>query len=210
MDTIIIWCIVAIVAIYFALQVRKKNPANGPEWQILYSVGLPKTPTKSGKWWKIVGPARPGHLNYVPWYKPFKVSLGQTIRVVLKVTGAYTPVDGYEGQIATTALMFNRRGDRPNEAVDAAGTGPGPYNTWRLYSKVRPELKEGLVEFDVKVDAANLGAVMGGIITDDDVQANISDLESINLVFGGGSGAGHGAVQMIPGSSIELVELYII
>lgn len=208
MDTIIIWCIVAIIAIYFALQVRKKNPANGPDWQILYSAGVPNTPTKKGKWWKIDGPKVGGHLNYVPWYKPFKVMPGQTVVAVLRVTGAYQPVDGNPGAKPTVALMFNRKGDKPNGAVDDNG-GPGEYNTYRLFSKQRGVLTEGLVEFSVKLDTTGLGPVVKGPLTEDDIATTLRELESLNVVFGGGTGAGHGIVETIP-SSIELVELYVV
>ena len=192
-DTITIVAALAIVGILAFIWMHRP-------WQILYSPGMPKSPTKSGKWWYFDFPsATKAHVDYVMWLRPPTLSLGKTLYAKFTITGGGFIPQQFPTFPALVTLLIQRKGDN--------GSAVGKYANYRMYSSATQKLEAGTYELAVSLDA-NL---WGGVYNSSDPAAfldTISNVQSIGVVFGSDGGRGHGVYATQP-SRFTLIDIGI-
>ncbi len=170
----------------------------GPEWQFLYSKGMPASPTMTATGWRFDFPTNPGNnVNRVSWSKPPSLFGKREVRMRFAVTGGgFTPWEA-PGSQANVSLMIQRKGDDMSAA--------GAYEAYRQFSSEAIPLAAGIFELVVPLDADHWGGVMG---SHDGLQAALEHMESLSVIFGYDGGRAHGVFALQP-STFELLEINV-
>ena len=168
-----------------------------------HSVGMPERPTLQGNGWVIDFPTvGTKHVHYVQNFNPPSLKGAKEIVMTYKVTGSnFCTKDFGSNRTATVGIQFQRKGDD--------WSASGKYESYRWYSKVLPELKEGMFTLTVPLEVSSWVNVYGKSTDLSGFQGAINDLENIAVVFGHRSGAGHGVYATEP-STFTLVSLQVL
>lgn len=197
---VVILCVLAALAIAFALRSKGKSKGGSPKrgWRITYSPGMPGQPTPRGAGWAFSFPTIPtAHVHYVQRFDPPQLQAGAVLVARFRVTGgAFVPQESPTSP-ATVSLIIQRKGDD--------WSAVGKMASYRWYSGVMTELVAGEHTLSVPIDAQSFGDVYGGHDAAAFAEA-LANVESIGLVFGSAGGRGHGVYAQVP-SRFELISM---
>lgn len=174
---------------FLKLRKKKAPTKSATPWSITQGRDVPTSPTMVGNGWYIDVPASPGYLAYVAWVDQPKLSPGQTIRMTYRVEGGPLIATEYPASPADCGLMIQRLGD--------SLSARGKYAGYRWFNRQHLPLTEGEHSVTVRLDEAEWGPVMS------DPQAAsfaecLENVDTLNIVFGGAGGRGHGVYAAEP------------
>ena len=176
------------VAAFLGFALLKKRKATRPTkastpWVISQGRNVPPAPTMQGNGWHIDLPPAPGYVAYVSWIDQPLLREGQALTIRYRVEGGPIIATEYPDSPADAGLMVQRRGDNL--------TARGKYAGYRWFCHQHFPLTEGEHEFTIPLTVEHWGPVMS-----DPQAASFSDClreaDSLNVVFGGAGGRGHG------------------
>lgn len=160
-----------------------------------YTEGMPARPTPQGAGWTFTFPAN-GQVDAVVNGNPPSMVGATAITLHYAVTGDGFLASEESGVPGRVGICIQRRGDD--------WSGSGKYQQYRLYGQDRPLLVAG----EGQVIASTWTDVRGQVASPEAVDAVLSDLGSVQVVFGG-SFASHGVYATQPSTftmtSIEIV-----
>lgn len=193
-----IWIVLGVLAFVglFLWKKRKKNaPTKAPApWVV--SQGTGKL-TLQGAGWVLDVPPAPEYVAYVSWLDEPKLREGQSLHIHYRVEGGPLVATEYPASPADCGVMIQRRGDTLSAR--------GKYAGYRWFNRQHMPLTPGEHSFVLPLVEAQWGPVMG------DPQAAsfaecLANADSINIVFGGAGGRGHGVSGP---ARVELVSLVV-
>lgn len=196
------------VAAFLYFKRRTLTGANSRGWIIgpiihgdNHSLKMPARPTMQGKGWTMKFPGPGGKVDYVQNFDP-PTLVGATAIVMRFAVkgGGFVPFEGTAKSKATVTVQIQRKGDD--------WTGEGKMRLYRYYSRTRTVLAAGEYEITYPLDVAHWGGVNSGPDDPEAFAACLRELDNIAVVFGGGSGAGHGVWATAP-SQFTLLEMEV-
>lgn len=203
MTAIICLVIIAgIVGIGLVMKSHKSNntPVPTSGWAIQFSPGMPAQPTTQGSGWYFDFPtSEQNHINYLQWFSPPELKVGQTLQADFQITGGNFIAQQSPTEHPTVCLLLQRKGDNWGAI--------GPYASYRWYSKNLVQLAPGTYQLQEILNPSNWTNVSG---QEDPIGFAdcLSNLDNIGLVFGSPSLRGHG-VYSTTSSRFQLQSLSI-
>jgi hypothetical protein len=185
--------------------VRAQRPPGAEEWQIgpiirsrNYSVGMPLTPTPSGRGWYVDFPhpdRNAGHVHYISFvHGPLtgKRRIVMRYRIEAEPGVRFVPQETPELP-ATISLVFQRRGDT------WSGRGRFEHHRWYVPARAVAEIRPGEHEMAVDLDE-DWTSVQGRPASANAAafRQAIADTERVGIVLGSSSARGHGVYATGP------------